>query len=134
VPIQPLDVIWITDETAFEVKPRMVACIHVANGLFFRINSKPRQYAVPLLRVPSHMFLKWDSFLECGEPLELDEYIVDSAISDNGIVGSIHTDRISDILDAVDRAATISPADKAQIHAALEGLLPPPPSSPGMVP
>ena len=59
----------------------MVVCIDVDEGLFFRINSEPKWQKSVAIKLEDHPeFLKWDSVIECGEPLEFDEYTVDEAI------------------------------------------------------
>src|SRR5215203_1726956 len=61
--------------------PKMVVCISPELGLFFRINTEPNwQTSIKLFRGPNHLFLEHDSHLECGEPLDLDEYVVEESI------------------------------------------------------
>lgn len=96
----------------------MVVCIEPALGMFFRINTKPWQTPV-LLEKRRHAFLKWDSFLECGEPLELDDYVVEEAVRSSGVIGNVLAAKAGDIWTAVQGARTISPADKQAIRQAL---------------
>ncbi|RAI42558.1 hypothetical protein [Rhodoplanes roseus] len=118
--IRALDVIWIRDETIRPPGPKMVVCVEPSLGLFFRINTAPKwQHAVALARTPHHEFLKWDSYLECGEPLELDEYVVDESLRDRGVIGTIDRALVREIVAAIQKARTISPADKERLKAAL---------------
>jgi len=98
----------------------MGVCIEPNLGLFFRINTNPRwQTPVKLVKQPHHQFLAHDSYLECGDPLELDDYVIDECLRSRGVIGTIHPSLVSDIFAAVHAAKTISPADKEAIRAAL---------------
>lgn len=119
--IAPLDVIWIRDETITPPGPKMVVCIEPSLGMFFRINTNPRwQTPIKLEKTPNHEFLDHDSYLECGEPLELDDYIVDDSLKYNGIIGTISADLAVPIYNAVKEAKYISQADKEAIRKALK--------------
>ena len=99
----------------------MVVCVEASLGFFFRINSRPNwQKSLPLKKVPDHTFLDHDSYLECGDPLELDDYVVDESLSRSGIIGVISKEIVPEILKVVDTAARISPKDKAAIRAFLD--------------
>lgn len=117
--IRALDVIWIHDDVIRPPGPKMVVCIEPGLGLFFRINTRPWQIPAALVRLPDHPFLDHDSFLECGEPLELDDYIVDEALRRRGVIGRIAPATVPEILSALDQARRVSAADKAAIRAAL---------------
>jgi hypothetical protein len=99
----------------------MVVCVQAELGFFFRINSRPNwQQSVPLKREPDHKFLDHDSYLECGEPFELDEYVVDQSLDDRGVIGIIASALLPDILIAVVAAQLLSAKDKAAIFAFLD--------------
>ncbi len=125
MPIDLLEVVRIFDETTTPAKRRMIACIHVGNGWFFRINSKRWQTPV-LLRKFDHPFLDHDSYLECGEPLDVDDYLIDQAIAKFGILGKLAEVVVPDVLQAVDKARTLTKRDKEAIKAALSALMKPP--------
>lgn len=117
----PLDVIWIDDDTIRPPGPKMVVCVQAELGLFFRINTRAgRQTSLSLRKESGHAFLHHDSYLECGEPLELDAYIVEEALRRRRIVGSVSRSLIPDILRAVRSARSISEADKQAIARFLE--------------
>jgi hypothetical protein len=107
----------------------MVVCVESKLGFFFRINSRPNwQDSVPLRKTNTeNAFLKHSSYLECGDPLELDDYVVEESLNDKGIIGIVAASAIPEILKAVDAAARMSPNDKAAIRAFLDptGAYPP---------
>jgi hypothetical protein len=95
--LNPLEVIWIYDNLIEPPHPKMVACVHPAEGLFYRINSRPfLKPCVPLVKNPDHPWLDHDSFLHI-DPLMLDDYIVGEALKRNGIVGTISPTLSKDI-------------------------------------
>lgn len=96
----------------------MVVCIDPVLGFFFRINSKPWQIAVKLEK-STHPFLKWDSFLECGEPYDLDEFLVDEALRVSGVIGRIDANKIPEICKAVQTSKTCTAKEIQSIEAAL---------------
>ena len=76
--LNALEVIWIEDECINPPGPKMVVCVDATNGYFFRINTKGHwQHSVPLSKKDHGTFLDHDSHLECGDPLELDDYVID---------------------------------------------------------
>jgi hypothetical protein len=116
----PLDVIWIPDATIKPPGPKMVVCVEPACGFFFRINTEPKwQQPVKLVRVPDHLFLKHDSYLECGAPLDLDDFIVEEAVRQSGVIGKISKKVVVDIIAAVHAAKAISNSDRELICACL---------------
>jgi hypothetical protein len=118
--LKPLDVIWYPDETIRPPGPKMGVCIEPKLGLFFRINTDPKwQTPVRLIKQPYHPFLNHDSYLECGDPLELDDYVVDECLRRRGVIGAIHPSLVPDIYAAVQATKTISAADKESIRVAL---------------
>ena len=98
----------------------MVVCIEPSLGLFFRINTEDKwQTPIRLIKTPHHEFLHHDSYLECGDPLELDDYVIDESVNARGVIGTIDPSLVKDIYAAVEEARTVSPADKQKIKAAL---------------
>jgi len=93
----------------------MVVCIDPERGLFFRINTEPKWQTPVSLRKSENDWLKHDSYLECGEPLELDDYIV----SQSSPIGAVCHSAIAEIVAAVERSVTLSPADIRTIKANL---------------
>jgi hypothetical protein len=102
----PLDVVWIDDETTIPPKLKMVVCIDPEKGWFFRINTKRWPIAVPLLAAENE-WLRHDSFLECGEPLEIDSYV----ISKGRVIGAVCSAAIPLIAAAIKSCPTLSSAD-----------------------
>ena len=97
----------------------MVVCIEPGLGFFFRINTRASwQQSVAITRA-AHPFLDHDSYIECGDPLELDDFVVDESIRRRGVIGAIDPSVVARIWSSVESARTLSPADKALIRAAL---------------
>jgi hypothetical protein len=70
--------------------------------------------------VPDHLFLpKAVSYLECGFPLELDDFIIEESIRENGIVGFLSQKLAEEICLAVEKDKRVSPADKKAIRLSL---------------
>jgi len=119
--IRPLDVIWIFDASIHPKKWKMAVCIQSDCGFFFRINSSDRwPLALRIEKEPHHLFLKHDSFIECGNPLELDDYVVQAAIDKSGILGTVHPSLASAIYKNVELNETLSVSDKAAVAKALK--------------
>jgi len=97
----------------------MVVCIEPTLGLFFRINTDDKWQTPVKLTKADNPFLEHDSFLECGEPLELDEYCVEESIQEKGIIGRISPTVCPSIMAAVEKAKSIRAADKVAIRKAL---------------
>jgi hypothetical protein len=94
----------------------MVVCVEATLGFFFRINTRSNwQQSLFLKKRPDHPFLDHDSYLECGDPLELDEYVVEQSLDDKGVIGTVSQALIPDILEAVRTAARMSEKDKRMI-------------------
>jgi hypothetical protein len=118
--LKPLDVIWYPDETIRPPGPKMGVCIEPTLGLFLRINTHPRwQTPIKLIKEPHHGFLDHDSYLECGDPLELDDYVVEECLRRRGVIGTVHPSVVTEIYAAVRAAKTISAADKELIRVSL---------------
>lgn len=67
-----------------------------------------------------HTFLKHDSFIECGDPYELDEFIINAALKARGVIGQIDRTLRNEICAMVRATSSISKADKNAVCAALE--------------
>jgi len=117
--VKALDVIWIQDDTIRPPGPKMVVCIEPRLGLFFRINSEGKWQIPVRIERSTHPFLKRDSSIECGEPLELDDYVIDQALHARGVVGEILPQLAPQIWAAVLTAKSISTRDKDAIRLAL---------------
>ena len=112
--------IRIHDEHIKPPGPKWVVCVEPDLGFFLRINSEGwRDGSVEIVRLPHHDFLQYDSFIECGDPLELDGYVVEHALADKGIVGRIDPSLAPDIGAAVQSCSLIARADKLAIQQAL---------------
>lgn len=115
-----LDVIIIPDDTITPPAPKMVVCIHPENGCFYRVNSKSHWRPCILLpKEPDHGFLDHDSYLQCGDPLELDDYVIEEAITRYGVIGKISAVHCEEIVACLDQALYLSDDDKAAIRRAL---------------
>lgn len=101
----------------------MVVCVEPARGFFFRINTEPKWQTPIAIKKSEHPFLEHDSHLECGIPLDLDEYVVQQSLDGRGVIGTIHKRHVPEIIEAVAKAATLSQNDKTAITAALEKCL-----------
>jgi hypothetical protein len=87
--LNPLDVIWIFDNLIDPPHPKMVACVNPADGVFYRINSRPfLKPNIPLPKTPHHEWLDHDSYLHI-DPLVLDDYIVGEALKRGGVIGAV---------------------------------------------
>jgi hypothetical protein len=122
--LNALDVIWIRDECISPPGPKMVVCVESALGYFFRINTRGhRPGSVPLKKAGLHEFLDHDSHLECGGPLELDDYVIDDSLSGRGVIGQVSAALIPEILQAIDGNKELAAKDKATIKAFLSPLI-----------
>jgi hypothetical protein len=111
-----LEVIWIHDDCISPPGPKMVVCVEAKLGFFFRINTRPNwQQSLLLKKGTDHPFLDHDSYLECGDPLELDDYVVEQSLDGKGVIGTVSQALIPDILKAVRAAARMSEKDKQTI-------------------
>ncbi|MGP9820324.1 hypothetical protein ACTZWW_09940 [Salinarimonas sp. NSM] len=117
--LKPRQVIVIPDGTVRPPKPKMVACVEPTLGYFYRINTRRWPPIVKLVRDPLHMFLDHDSYLECGDPLEIDDYVVRDSIARNGIVGEIHESLCGEIIKLLTMATTLREEDRRRIIDAL---------------
>jgi len=118
--VKPLDVIRIFDGTIRPPGPKMVVCVEADAGFFFRINEKKWQTGVPLKKKDHPKFLTKDCHLECGEPLELDDYTIEEAIRDKGILGQISPALVQAICSALANEKLLSSADIGKIRIALK--------------
>ena len=87
--------------------------------MFLRINSKSHWQTPIKLEQSSHDFLKWDSYLECGEPLELDDFAIEESLRESGVIGSVLPTLSPAINAAVQSAKQINEQDKEAIRRAL---------------
>lgn len=111
--------IWIRDEEIKPPGPKRVVCVEPFLGIFFRINSGSDHDGSVEILLTDHPFLKWDSYVECGDPLELDEYTINMALNQSGIIGRIHPKYAEKICAAVRACGILSRADRNAICKAL---------------
>lgn len=111
----PLEVIWIPDQTIKPPGPKMVVCVEPDAGYFFRINSEPKWQKPVLLELSENNFLDHDSYLECGAPLDLDEFIINESLRARGIIGRVSDKVIGPIIAALEASYTVSPEDRELI-------------------
>ena len=97
----------------------MIVCIEPSLGLFFRINTEGKWQTSVNLTQADHPFLDHDSHLECGDPLEIDDYMIEQALDRRPVIGQVSRALIPVILAAVDGAKTLSARDKAAVRNAL---------------
>jgi hypothetical protein len=100
----------------------MVVCVEPEAGYFFRINSEPKWQAPVLLKLIENPFLSHDSYLECGAPLDLDEYIVSEALRESAIIGRVNDNAIAPIIAALEKAYSVSPEDRDMICKVLRAI------------
>ncbi|MCQ9157244.1 hypothetical protein [Acidomonas methanolica] len=118
--LSPLDVIWIHDAFIRPPGPKMAVCICPKNGLFFRINTEGKWPVSVFLPVRMNSFLHHDSHLQCGQPSELDDYVIERSIEDKGIIGKVNAAHLTDICNAISRnTVSIRKEDKVLLRAAL---------------
>ncbi|RJF89076.1 hypothetical protein D3874_20595 [Oleomonas cavernae] len=106
--VRALEVIWIYDEKIDPANWKMAICVEPSLGIYLRINSDGwRDGSIPILQADYPSFLKHDSFIECGQPFELDDYVIEHGLAAQGIC------------DAIQKSSTIRRGDKAAIYKAL---------------
>jgi hypothetical protein len=121
VTLDLLQVIITIDALIRPPGPKMMVCVEPKEGIFLRINSEPNWAgSVAIARNPHHPFLKWDSYIECGEPFTLDEYTIYESVRDKGVLGAVHQSLIPAIWAGVDASITVTDADKQAIRLALK--------------
>ena len=98
----------------------MVVCVEPELGLFFRINTKDHWPGSILIERRLNPFLHHDSYLECGSIIELDDFIVDEVLDDQGIYGELSPKIVVEICKIVRSATTLRQSDKDAICLCLE--------------
>jgi hypothetical protein len=117
--LKALDVIWVQDDLIRPPGPKMLVCIEPNLGMFFRINTKPIWQNSIAIIAADHNWLRWDSNIECGEPIELDEYVISDSLVKKGIIGRVKESLAPAIYAVVANARTLAPDDKDAIREAL---------------
>ena len=117
--IRTLEVIWIFDTRISPQDWKMAVCIQPDCGFFFRINTRPWKPAIKIEREPHRLWLKYDSYLECSIPFDLDDYAIEQAIKKDGILGRVHSSLAPLIYAEVQVNETLAADDKAAIALAL---------------
>lgn len=119
MPAALFEVIWILDDF---IKPpgwKMMLCVAPAEGIFFRINTEDKwPVGVPIDR-RNNAFLHHDSFVECGGPLEFDDYVIDQSRAGQSAPMMLDRQYLPLIAAAVGKSHRISDRDRAIILAAL---------------
>lgn len=121
--IKVLDVIWVYDETIRPPAPKMWVCLEPDLGLFFRINTEQWRTPIKLLQCDHSNFLTHDSYLECGQPIELTENELDDALRSRGVIGRVDERLAPDILAVIESIDTVSPNDKTAIAQAFSRMI-----------
>jgi hypothetical protein len=120
MPLGLLDVIWIDDVFIKPPGPKMMVCVEPNEGVFFRINTEDKwDTPVKILFSDNPNVLKHDSHIQCGSPLELDDYIINQSIQNNRLAGRLASVCIPELCDATRKGARMSPRVKASILKAL---------------
>lgn len=120
--IKNRDIILIPDDTVRPPKPKFVVCVEASLGLFYRINTKKWRPVVFLSKM-DHPFLDHDSYIESGDPLEIDDYIVNESIRKKGIIGQISNEVALKIIAHLVFAKSTKDADKLAISIALSPIV-----------
>lgn len=121
MPLQPLDVIVVYDDFIKPPGPKLWVCIEPTSGFFLRINSKPWPTPILVRKHPNHSFLDHDSYVECGEFLVADDYVIDESVRRHGILGRFDRATGQAIYAIIATTPTIVQKDKELIRVALGG-------------
>lgn len=120
--MNPLDVIWISDDLIKPPGPKMIVCVEPSLGFYFRINTNDNwEPCVPIKRLPNHLFLKHDSFIECTI-LDIDDWVINRSLELRGIIGRISTEVCGPLIEALGYAQGAR-RDRNAIRAVLERYL-----------
>lgn len=119
-------VLWPYDPDVTPPKPKLWVAVAPRHGLFMRINSHPHPLRPFAVRLPHelHPFLEHDSWLNCGQVVQCDEYrLADLLDRQNmperkGVIGEIHPSVRPAVVDMVRRATTLSAEHKALVSIA----------------
>jgi len=118
--VNTLDVIRISDEQIKPPGPKWVVCVEPTIGIFLHINSDGwRDGSISISQEDHNKFLRWDSHIECGASLDLDEYTIRKAIEGKKFIPKIHHKHAREICQAVLDSKNYSPKDKRAICEAL---------------
>ena len=116
----PLDVVIISDNIIRPPGPKMVVCICPEHGFYFRINTEPKWQTPVLLRKAGvHDFLDHDSYLECGSPIELDDYVIETTGNRGKVIGAIAAAVLPEIIEAIRTSPRVRASDRRVMLAAL---------------
>lgn len=118
--VDRLEVIWIHDEFIKPPGPKMVVCVEPSLGLFYRISTEGKWQIPILIEKSRNSFLHHNSYIECGSPLELDDYLIEQSISVRGIYGTVDAECLPRLCAAVLRSRNIRETDRAAILLALQ--------------
>lgn len=132
--VKVFEVIWIHDDCIRPPGPKMVVCVEPELGYFFRINTEPKWQNPVLIKRNDNDWLEHDSYLECGQPLVLDDYIVDLSLKGRGVIGRLNFSLVNVILTAMSKDDRVTEEDFDSIKKVLRRLIDvsaSTPSSPG---
>ncbi len=71
-------------------------------------------------KAAGHDFLHHDSYMECGDPLELDDDLVESSLRRHGVIGVVSLSLRDQIKAYLRQAKTLSRKDVREICALLD--------------
>ncbi len=92
----------------------------MGDGIFFRINTKSHFAGSLLLKKRDHPFLKWDSYLECGGPVEFDRSEIDDCINKSGgFAGHLSDDVMKRLAYHVETLKQLTIAEKRRFVASI---------------
>lgn len=109
------DVLWLFDGTAAgENKDRMFVCLEPTRGWFARIVTRQPRYRPVSLPESGHPFLRHDSYVETGMPVEFYEAEVDES-ERRGVAGRVSHTVAAAIVTAWSDARVTPPAAREEI-------------------
>ncbi len=100
------DVLWLFDGTAVrDRKMRMFVCLDPTQGWCARIVTRPPRHEPVLMERRDHRFLRHDSYVETGTPVEFG----DDEIEEGRLAGRISADLARRMITAWERAEVAPP-------------------------
>lgn len=118
--LRPLEVVLVPAGLITD-HPKMIACSCASLGLFYVINSRDKiRPCISIIKSPLHEFLHHDSYLQCGDPVEVDDYVIGQSLEFRGVIGRLDASVIPDIKKFLANALYLSERDKIEIIAFLD--------------
>ena len=87
-------------------------------GVFVRINTRGWREGSIRIAKSDHPWLDHDSYIECGSPLDGDEYLVEQALNRRGVIGSVTATALRELLPVIEASELWSAADKMEVRRA----------------